>query len=183
MERPTAVTVFGILNIIFGVLWVFGTFGVLWVFNTLVPLMTSRTPYNAMTSILEDLSPYRTVATALIPVGFLVAVLLIVAGIGLLRLRPWARALSIGYAVCAIIAAVLGAVVHVLVIGRMMGEVVASVADSPASDVIVVTGSVVAVMSAAVGLIVLVYAVLLLIFMFRPTVVHAFKGTAQPAPM
>ena len=44
--------------------------------------------------------------------GLVVCVVLVLAGVGLLRLRPWGRHLSIGYAVYAIIAGIVGLAIN-----------------------------------------------------------------------
>lgn len=99
-ERPTSVTVFGILNIIFGSLGLICTpFGLLAVFaipNTMNPSGSALVWLLLSTTI-----------------GFLCAMLLLTVGIGLLYQKAWARIWCLGYGWFAILWGVIGMGVNV----------------------------------------------------------------------
>src|SRR5437667_11510960 len=90
MERPGSVTAFGILNIAFAVLGVFGLLGTIALFS-----MTG-TSINPVAKIMQESPALATWLKLSIPLGLLSCGVLLVAGIGLLRLKKWGRKLSIG---------------------------------------------------------------------------------------
>ena len=102
MQRPTAVTVFGVLNIVFGVMAVTCTPFALITTKLSQRMLDNLPEASRMENPVQEMmqSPgfmtYTYVSTA---VGMAFGALLIAAGIGLLKLRPWARLVSIGYAV------------------------------------------------------------------------------------
>ena len=92
MQAPTSVTVFGILNIVFGLLGLFGTaFSAVALFaaggNN--PFLVNQPPL------------VMTWMQFSIVLGGVASVVLLISGVGLLRLRPWGRTMAIGYAVYA----------------------------------------------------------------------------------
>jgi hypothetical protein len=92
--RPTAATVFGVLNMVFAALGLCGLLmsAAVWTF-TIVSL----------------------------GLGFVATIVLAISGIGLLQLRPWGRYLAIGYSLFAIIQAVVGTIVNwVFLVAPMM---------------------------------------------------------------
>jgi len=95
VDKPTSVTVFGVLNCVFGGLGVlctpFSLFGV---------LMAERT--------IEIAPAYKIVllVSSIIGIGF--AAWLLMLGIGLLKLKGWARRGSVLYSIIAIIWTIVG---------------------------------------------------------------------------
>ena len=106
MQRPTSVTVFGILNI------VFAAFGVLGLIASIALFFMPGNSNNPVIKIMNENPAYATWLKVCIPLGLLSCTALLAAGIGLLRLKPWARKLSIGYAIYAIVFGILGMVVN-----------------------------------------------------------------------
>jgi hypothetical protein len=102
-ERPTAATVFGILNIIFGALGLlcspFALAGPMFQ----QPNLPNGQP-NPMIEIMND-PTYKTGITIFTVIGMAASGILLAAGIGLLKQRPWGRSLSIGYSVYALVMA------------------------------------------------------------------------------
>jgi len=99
MQRPTSATVLGILNLIFAAL---GLCGVGFAVIALAVIRNAdaaggRLPLSL--KLMQNNEIYRLFNIASIGLGGIFAVLLAVAGIGLLRVRPWGRTLSIVYGV------------------------------------------------------------------------------------
>src|ERR1035437_2040178 len=97
MKRPTAVTVFGVLNIVFAI---FGFFAMLVSAILLVPHADTKNP---VIRLIHDNPAYAAWIYASMTLGLLAIAAKLAAGIGLLKLRPWARQLSIIYAIYAMI--------------------------------------------------------------------------------
>ena len=167
MERPTSVTVFGILNIVFAAFGFFGIIGSIVMFFVMDPAM------NPMTKIMQDHPAYASWLKLMIPVGFVVAGALLAAGIGLLRMKNWARQLSIGYGIYAIISGLVGTVINYEVLLRPMLEQAAQQSGPAAAGAI--GGAIGGTIGGFLGLI---YPVLLIIFMTRPKVVAAIRAPA-----
>ncbi len=102
-KRPSAVTVFGILNIIFGSLG-------------LICLPFSLLVTFGMPQMWEpsDIAIIWIIITHI--VGLITAIFLLTLGIELLRLRAWARKWSLVYGWFAIVWAVIGSIVNLLLI-------------------------------------------------------------------
>ena len=153
MQRPTSVTVFGILNLIFGV----------WGLLGLVFVLVAGVPEDSVLFDHENrfVSAYLEISTY---VGYVATGVLIVAGIGLLALKTWGRLLSIGYAVYAILGQIVStAVVFPLVVKPMLEE-----QDAFFMNVFLVSSLI----GVGFGLL---YPCLLLFFMTRRHVIRAFN--------
>ncbi|HEX8204058.1 MAG TPA: hypothetical protein VF590_26515 [Isosphaeraceae bacterium] len=172
--RPTAVTVFGILNLVFGGLGLACT-----PVNLMFLFMPAPPPGRNIAVDLMTSSPtYRATIIVFSVLGMAAAAVEIVAGIGLLRLRPWGRTLSLGFASYSIVAIVVGlAVNYVFLIRPLLAA--ARAANNPAATGGAVGGVIGGLASGVIGLI---YPVLLLFFMTRPRIARAFaaKGADDP---
>lgn len=173
--RPTAVTVFGVLNIIFGVL------GLLCTPLMLLPLQSGSALQqgNPVAQAMTQPGLYRTYMMGSLGFGLVAAVALLAAGIGLLLLRPWGRALSIGYGIYAIVSGVIGMAVTWLYLIQPMMQ---AAGQRQGPEAAAAMGG--AVGGLAGGCIGMVYPILLLVFMTRPGIVAAFEpwrnDTAPP---
>ena len=170
MQRPTTVTVFGILNIVFAV---FGLFGIL---ASLAMFKLAEGTGNPVFKIMHDNPAFAAWMKLSIPLGVLSSAALLAGGIGLLMMKPWARKLSIGYSLYAMVMGLVGMVFSYLWMVRPMMEQAAQKQGPEAAGAI----------GGAVGGLVggcfsLAYPVLLLIFMTRPKVVAAFSPSDDPA--
>src|SRR5437588_7633498 len=116
MQRPAAVTTFGILNIVFAVLGVFGLMGTIAMFSL------TDASHNPALRIMRESPAYATWLKLSIPLGILSCAVLLAAGIGLLRLRGWGRMLSIWYAVYGIVVSTLGIIFNVVFLVRPLLE-------------------------------------------------------------
>jgi hypothetical protein len=172
MQRPATVTVFGILNIGFAVLGLFG------MIVTIAVLSASAGSNNPMVNIIRENPAFAAWMKINVPLGILSCVLLLAAGIGLLMLKEWARKLSIGYAIYAIVSGLVGTVLTFVFVTRPMLERASQAQGPEAAGAIggVIGGSI----GGCVGLI---YPVILLIFMLRPKVAAAFRPAGTPPAM
>jgi hypothetical protein len=166
MPRPVPVSIFGILNIVFGVYALYS------VFATLSTLSITGETKNEIAKIIHDVPAYATWVKCTIPLGLLSFVLLVPAGVGLLRLAEWARNLSIAYGVYAILFDIAVAITNYrYVLPRVLGEAFRANGGSS------VPLAVVAIMGGLFGMI---YPVALIVFMMRKEIVAAFRPPALP---
>lgn len=176
MQRPVSVTVFGILNIVFGILGVLGIFATV----ALLALMSSGAGGNAnpMIKFMRESPAYSAWIKLTIPLGVAVSGVLLASGIGLLKMKGWARKLSIGYAIYALIFGLANFVVSYWFLLRPMMEEAARKQGPEAAGAIggAIGGSV-------GGCFGLIYPILLLIFMTRPKVVAAFAPSAASSEL
>jgi hypothetical protein len=164
MQRPTAVTVFGILNIVFAAL---GACGLLATVAMFVPGPFSD--QNPVVKIMEDHPAYALWVKVTIPLGLAAVVVLLAAGIGLLQLKEWGRKLSIGYAIYAILSVLANAAISFIVVVPALMEAAAQRHGPEAA------GAAGGVIGAVFGVIVgPIYPCFLLYFMTRPYVKAAF---------
>jgi hypothetical protein len=149
-QRPISVTIFGILNIGFGMLGI-----VVLLISVVLMSKTNmaENPIMKQMNATPQSAAWEKIST---PLGGIAAVVLLVAGIGLLMLRNWARIVSIAHGIYSILACIVGCIVTL----------------SGGGSGIMKTAA------AMVSLVGLVYPVLLIIFMMKASVVAAFK----PAP-
>lgn len=166
--RPAAGTVFGVLNLVFGI---FGFCGLFMSAAVLfVPMDPQLMKNNVPLQLMQDNAVYRLFTQASIVLGFISLVVLIIAGIGLLQQRPYGRNLSIGYALYALGMILVGTVVNVLFVFPPLIE------QLNANDPAAVGGAVGGLIGGTVGSCVgLVYPVLILYFMYRPNMVAAYS--------
>ena len=169
MQRPAAVTVFGILNIVFAVLGVIGVIASLALF--LMPADTN----NPVIKLIHGSPGYALWLKVCIPLGVLSGLVLLAAGIGLLFLKSWARKLSIIYAIYAIVFAIVGMVANFIFLIQPMLEQARQQQGPEAAGAL--GGAIGGSFGGCLGLI---YPILLLIFMTRPNVVAAFQPLAPP---
>ena len=148
---------------------VFAVFGVLGTVASIALFMMPDQTNNPVIKIMQENPAYAAWLKVCIPLGLLSCAALLAAGIGLMFLKPWARKLSIGYAIYAIAFGILGMVMNFLFLVRPMLEHAREQQGPEAAGAIggAIGGSV-------GGCFGLVYPILLLIFMFRPKVVAAF---------
>jgi asparagine N-glycosylation enzyme membrane subunit Stt3 len=104
MQRPKCLLVLGILNILFGVLAITS------VPMTLKILLTGTRSLgltNPIVKMFQENAAYAAFTKVFLSAGLVVAVVLLVAGLGLLLARPWGRVLSIGYGLYGTIATII----------------------------------------------------------------------------
>ena len=165
MNRPTTVTVFGVLNIVFGVIGIFGSAA-----SAAMYFLPHADANNPVLKIMHDNAAYAAFMKVSVVLGLVVSVVLLAAGIGLLMLKPWARGLSLAYAIYAIVAGLIGIGLNfVYLVGPLLEQ--ARHAQGPEA-----AGAVGGVIGGTVGgCFGFIYPILLLIFLTRPKVVAAFR--------
>jgi peptidoglycan/LPS O-acetylase OafA/YrhL len=107
MQRPTSVTVFGILNIVFAALGFFGVVASVMMFTA-----TAASSNNPVIQLVQDNPSYAAYMKVSIVLSVIISVVLLVTGIGLLKLKSWARTLSIIYGIVAIIMVIASSIMN-----------------------------------------------------------------------
>jgi len=149
MKRPTSVTVFGILNLVFAVLGVAGLAGTMALFAP-----SAASSHNPLVPIIQNHPVYAAWMQLTIALGLLGTAAQFLGGMGLLKVRPWGRQLSMGFAIYALIMVVAGSGMNLIFLGGGLGLILG-------------------------GVVGLVYPALLLGFMRRPNVIAAFAAPAK----
>jgi hypothetical protein len=167
-ERPIAVTVIGVLGIIGGAL------GLLSAPLNILYMATGFKAAGPMGEALWANDTYRLYMQANTPVSLVLCGLYLAAGIGLLRLRPWAWTLTIGLLIFGMLSQILNACIMLPLMGTIFNEAMAATSmPTPAPDmsfmkpVIYVSGG----FAVVIGLAVMV---LFLVLLTRPNVRRAF---------
>ena len=151
--RPTSVTVFGTLNIIFGAMGLLAMpLGIIMMF------VRPRT-----INLSEGVRVWLMFSSV---IGLARVVLLIVTGIGLLKLKPWARVWTLGYGLFAIGWQTLGMIVNIIFMST--GGYGYSSQQMPEPIVGLIVGF-------CAGILGLIYPILLIVFMRKEDVIQAFK--------
>lgn len=164
MARPTSVSVFGVLNIVFGV----SSFCCLpFTFLTLLPQPGSNNP---VAYIIEHSLFLKIWTIGSVILGLLASIVLIIAGVGLMMMKDWGRKVSIGYGIYAILMCITAALVNVIfLIPPLLKEAGGAGSETMAGVIGGAVGGTVGVCAS------IIYPVLLIVFMTRPGVVEAFK--------
>ena len=149
---------------------VFAVFGVIGVIASVALFMVAGNTSNPVVKIMQDNPSFALWMKLSIPLGLLTCAALLAAGIGLMMLKPWARLVSIGYAIYAIVFGIVGMVINFFFLVRPMIEHAQQQSGPEAA--VAIGGAVGGTIGGCFGLI---YPIVLLIFMFRANVVAAFK--------
>jgi hypothetical protein len=150
---------------------VFGVFGIL---ASIAMFFVADTSRNSAIRIMHENPAYSGWLKLTIPLGALSCLVLLVSGIGLLGLRPWARKTSVIYAIYALL---FGVVNLAMSFAFLMRPLLAEAAQKQGPEAAgAIRGAIGGVIGGVLGM---VYPVLLLIFMTRPSVLEAF-APAQP---
>ena len=175
MQRPTSVTVFGALNIAFAL---FGFVGI--AFSAVILLIGAKLGAgpNPIYEAMASNTIYRTYMLVMIPLGAVACCALLASGIGLFFMKPWARAIAIGYAIYAILGGIVGTLVNLIVVFLPALENARGQSGPAYSTALV--GGIAGVGGAVIGL---VFPGLLLYFMFRRNVVEAFRDAREALPV
>lgn len=180
MARPTVVTVFGILNIIWGAL------ALLCMPFSLLALYMPQNPAfpNPVLDLMKSNEAYRVWAIFSFVLGWIVSAILLAAGIGLLMLKPWGHKLSIGYCIYSFVMLFISMPLsYFFLVAPLMAR--AQESQNPQDSAAAMGGAVGGMFGGCIGLL---YPLLLFIFMRQPNVVSAFKPVpanveAMPPPL
>jgi hypothetical protein len=118
---------------------------------------------------------FETLMKVRLPIGQITSAVLLTTGIGLLRLKPWARKVSIGYAIYAILFVLINVPINFFLLYWPMLEHGRQL-QGPQGVVMIFA----AILGTVGGVLGWVYPVLLCIFMTRPKFVAAFQS---PPPL
>src|SRR5437660_756916 len=189
--RPTSVTVMGILNIIFGSLFL-----LCYLCNGVSLIMQSSNRgggfggandpgvelMNQMQAEIPGFMAYQVGSSLL---HLTLSILLLTSGIGLLNMQRWARAGSIVYAVVTILVEIGALIYQLAFINPVMNRVLEDIlrrqrvgpgGGPPISGLITIIN----VVTVIVQILLMVYAIVLLIMMLRPSAAAAFGGGPPP---
>lgn len=159
--RPTSVTVFGVLCIVFG--------GLALLCLPFSVFVTLRMP-NPMYEI-PGFKPWMVFSSFL---GLGAAIWQLTTGVGLLRLRTWARKSAVAYGWFAIVFGIIGIVVNLVIVLPGMREAMGGNSE-PAAAAGMMGGMIGGIGGGLIGMI---YPILLIIFMSKRHVVEAFSRKA-----
>jgi hypothetical protein len=154
--RPTSVTVFGILSIVFGSLGLLCT--------PIALIGTFVSPQEMSLSSAPGYTPWLVICSL---IGLAAAGWLLASGIGLLGLKRWGRRNAVAYGWFAIIWGILNTIVTLVI---MLSGGVASTPEAVGGYIGGACG----------GILALIYPILLLVFMTRPHVIEAFNRPQTP---
>jgi hypothetical protein len=167
MNRPTSVTVLGILNIVFAA---FGLMGIAFSIAIMFVHPAALNMKNPVLDLMQQNPAYAMYTNISMVIGAVFTLVLGLAGIGLLMLRPWGRWLSIAYAVFSIISLIVNSLINYYFLVMPLIDKVA--AAQPGQEKAAAMGGIVGMVGGiCIGPI---YPVILLIFMYRPNVKAAF---------
>jgi hypothetical protein len=173
-ERPASVTVFAILSIIFGI-W--GVLGMIWsiiVFSGAIPALNKD---NFALEIFQKNRVYMAFMVVSMILGSIAAIVLIVCGAALMKLRDWARRILIGYGIYAIGAGILGTVMNwIFVFKPMMAQFEGAKGPEKYGAIGGMIGGMVG------GVIGLIFPALLIVFMMRREAIEACRPVPDEPP-
>lgn len=176
--RPTSVTVFGILNLVFAGLGLSGLCcGAISIIG--MDLIPNRPP-SPVLDIMNENEAYYIFTMVSMALGFVATIALGLAGFGLLKMRPWGRQVSLVYAVYTIVAAIATMVASWCWLFGPLMEAADKAPPGP-ERVGAVFSAYGSVFSSCFSFI---YPIFLLIFMMRSNVVQAFRdqqGSNMPS--
>ena len=168
-ERPVSVTIFGILNIGFGLLALGGV--LLSKISEDLGASAANPSVNSFFGFLDALNHnhlYVLWNAITVPLNLAAGLVMVAAGVGLLLLKNWARLVSIGCGIYKIIFVILNCAVFFLALREILANAIQG-AGMPVIVLLVIVGLAAAVLT-------LIYPALLLYFLTRPKVILAFQA-------
>jgi len=181
-KRPVGVMVFAILNVIFGVLGVFGGLcsGISMLANTAIQSQAAQmqkgpSPVLDPVKLQKDMEArvpgYVAIQWVQVVLGMVLSCVLITCGIGLFTMGNWARKLTIAYCVISMLVH-LGYTVHNIVVVRP------AIDEAMLQQPMHIPGWVFVGFALLIGLVSITYAVVMLIYMAMPGTARAFSAGA-----
>jgi hypothetical protein len=194
-ERPPAVLVMGILNLVFGGLGLLnsccGGVSILamlfWPLPEPVPGAPPQTQGLAIFKPIRDglleIPYFKVFSIGGQFFALLTATMLVIAGIGLLRMRKWGRTLSLVYAFAVIAIHTTIVVVQVTYLNKAVAEVMAKMpAPAPGAPNLAGNTTFNNIVAIATGILAVLYSIALIIVMFLPVVRKAFADGPVVVP-
>jgi hypothetical protein len=171
-QRPTSVTVFGVINIIFG-----GFAIICLPIGLLMSAGLVKFQHNPVMDMLSSSRVWQIWNIVSGILGILSGIVQLIAGIGLLKLKSWARITSVGYAIFAIIVAVANMFLTAILFLPMIQKMNSGSGPEHAATVAGMIGGIIGGLGGSCFQ--LIYPILLLIFMTRPKVKAAFVAPQE----
>lgn len=164
MPRPASVTVFGVLNLLYGGLSLCGV-------AVTIPLLMVEVGQKPVGMLGSESLVYQVWTYFSLAISVPLTIQLLAAGVGLLRMRRWGLTLSLWYAALDLLLTFVGVVFIAIYVAvpLLQGEV----AGGPAE----IGGAIGGVIGGAFGMI---YPALMWYFLSRPHVAAAFAGAGMP---
>ena len=175
-NRPASLMVFGILNLVFGILGLCGTVMSAGILLFMPQNIQKAGANNPVMELMANNAGYRLFNQITMGLGFVAAAVLIVAGIGLIQAKSYGRTLSIGYAIYAIVGGIVGIVVSYFFLVQPLLERAQAGAGGP-ERAAAIGGMVGGLIGGCLGQI---YPIVLLIFMCRRSVAAYLQGNVSP---
>jgi len=170
MERPKSITVFGILNVIFGALGVLGALCNVLAQGVASSFRNDPNFRNPMMEQLEKSPALKSWTLISLCLGAVASAVMLAGGIGLLRSLRWGRLLSVGVSIYGLISQIVGIMVGALYVWTPL----LSQLDTAEGPMVfgIWAGVIVGMLGACLGF---VYYGLMLYYMTRPVVKAAFE--------
>jgi hypothetical protein len=172
-QLPVSAIVFGILNLVMGALTLCGS-----AFSSIaffLPTTPEALEMNPALKVMHENQLFRMFNIVVVGMSFIAAIVLLIAGLGLLTQKPFGRYLSIGYGWYAIIMGIVGLLVNVLVFFPALYEAMENAPPGPAK-----AGAIGGLIGGVIGsVLAFIYPTLLLIFMNRAVLIAAFRPASD----
>jgi hypothetical protein len=196
-KPPTAVYVLAILHLVGGGLGLLGALGTGAMLAVSVSKMAAGPPpalgqpikdpnqltADMMRYVDAHVPGYKAEIFAAVALDLVLSILLLAAGVGLLNMRPWARTLSLVYAPLSIAYHLFGLVYGLIFVMPVTREFLQAAAQkNPQLGPAVMGGEVGGYMGVFVGAAVIIYPIVVLVIMLRPSIAAAFRGEYPPTP-
>lgn len=175
LMKPTSVTVFGILHLIFGAFSLCGIGFSLLIFVVPDLFQQPGMAQNPALDLMNNNDGYRVFLAVSLVVGLVATVILLIAGLGLLNGKPFGRRLSIVYGWYGVVSTVAGCAANFYWSFGPTLEMIQNLPEGP-EKFGATFGLVAGLIGSALGL---VYPVLLLVFMNRTIVIDYFRERAE----
>lgn len=166
--KPTSITVFGILNVVYGVMGLCSTI----VFFIQMALMGSQPQVDNPILELTNTPVYHGFTLVQMGLNFLATIVLLTSGVGLLGGKPYGRTLSIIFAVFSLISVVVNIVFTAIFLLMPLMERASEMGEGPEKMGLVFGG----IALTAGGLCGTIYPIVLLVFMMRAPVVNYMRA-------
>ena len=166
--KPTSVTVFGILNIVFGIMGLCQVVA----FVGQTAIMESQQQINNPILELTNSPFYFGFTVVHMGLNFIATIFLLTSGIGLLGGKPYGRTLAIAWAIFALILSAVGVVFIALFLLMPLLERAAGMPEGPEKMALIFGG----IGGTVGGLCGMIYPVVLLIFMMRAPLVNYMRA-------
>lgn len=166
-ERPTSVTVFAVINLVFCSLGVIAL--IAWLLSKLglsLNIFPQPPEKDALTLAMENSLPFQWFSDISSGVGAFTTILLIAASIAMFTLKPWSRKVTIGLGVYSVVVIIVGYIFQYLVIWSPL------LPDVTGTDLLIVRAAMI--IGGVISVLFIGYHLLMIFMLTRPAVVEAF---------